>query len=91
MPLIVKKLVPAYSKDANVPKKFKNLVKFKYVTTFKANYPNIPEILVRQYGLKWDDKIIVFFMREVNLPHFKRYRTKFKKVYFGIVREFKIK
>jgi hypothetical protein len=90
MVLIVKKLVPVYRKDAKVPKKYKNLMKGKHVTTFKTNYPNIPRILVEQYGLKWDDKIIVFSMREVNLPHFRRYRTKFKKVYFGKVRDFKV-
>ena len=88
MPLIVIKLVPVYSKDAKVPKKYKNLVKGKYVTTFRTNYPTISKILVKQYGLKWDEKIIVFSMREVNLPHFRRYRTKFKKVYSGIVKDF---
>lgn len=91
MPLIIKKLVPIYSKDAKVPKKYKNLMKGKYVTTFRTNYPNIPKILVEQYGLKWDDKIIVFYMREVNLPHFRRYRTKFKKVYSGKVKEYNVK
>ena len=90
MPLIVKKLVPVYSKDAKVPKKYKNLMKGKYVTTFRTNYPNIPKILVEQYGLDWNEKIIVFSMREVNLPHFRRYRTKFKKVYSGKVCEFRL-
>ncbi len=88
MPLIVKKLVPVYSRNANVPKKYKNLMKGKYVTTFRTNYPNIPTILVEQYGLKWNDKIIVFSMREVDLPNFRRYRTKFKKVYSGTVKGF---
>lgn len=87
MPLIVKKLVLVYSKDAKVPKKYKNLMKGKYVTTFRTNYPTMAKILVEQYGLKWDEKIIVFSMKEVNLPHFRRYRTKFKKVYSGIVSE----
>ena len=66
-------------------------MKGKYVTTFRTNYPNIPKILVEQYGLKWDDKVIVFSMREVNLPHFRRYRTKFKKVFSGTVRGFRLK
>lgn len=91
MPLIIKKLVPVYGRNDKVPKKYRNLMKGKYVTTFRINYPTIPNILVEQYGLKWEDKIIVFSMREVNLPHFKRYRTKFKKVYSGTVRNLKSK
>jgi hypothetical protein len=89
MVLIVKKFVPVYSKKAKVPKKYKNLMKNKYVTTFKYPYPNIPEILVNEYGLKWDEKILVFSMKEISLPHFNRYRTRFKKVYSGSVIEFK--
>ena len=88
MVLIVKKFVPVYGKDAKVPKKYKNLRKNKYVTTFKYPYPNIPKILVEQYGLKWDEKIIVFSMREICLPHFARYRTRFRKVYYGSVEGF---
>lgn len=88
MVLIVKKFVPVYSKKAKVPKKYKNLMKNKYVTTFKYPYPNIPGILVKEYDLKWDEKIVVFSMREISLPHFNRYRTPFKKVYSGTVREF---
>lgn len=88
MVLIVKKFVPVYSKNAKVPRKYKNLRKNKYVTTFKYLYPNIPKILVEQYGLKWDEKIIVFSMKEVSLPHFARYRTRFKKIYYGSVQEF---
>ena len=88
MVLIVKKFVPVYGKDEKVPKRYKNLKKSKYVTTFKYPYPNIPEILVREYGLKRDDKIVVFWMREISLPHFNRYRTRFRKVFSGSVREF---
>lgn len=88
MVYIVKKFVPVYGKNANVPKKYKNLRKNKYVTTFKYLYPNIPKILVKEYGLKPDEKIIVFSMKEISLPHFNRYRTKFRKVYYGSVKGF---
>lgn len=43
------------------------------------------EILVKQYGLKSDEKIVVFWTKEINLPHFNRYRLKFRKVYSGVV------
>lgn len=88
MVLIIKKLVPVYSEKDNVNKKYKNLRKSKYVATFKFWYPNIPEILVKEYGLKPDEKILVFSMREVSLPHFNRYRTKFKKIYYGPLNKF---
>ena len=88
MVLIVKKLVPVYSNSAGVTRKYKNLKKNRYVTTFKYPYPNIPEILVKEYGLKRDEKIIVFWVREISLPHFNRYRTPFKKVFSGTVSEF---
>jgi len=46
------------------------------------------QILVNQYGLKLDEKIVVFWMKEINLPHFNRYRLRFRKVYSGKVREY---
>ncbi len=85
MPYIVKKLVPVYSQFDKVPKKYYNLRKAVYVTTFKYLYPNIPKILVEQYGLSLDKKIVVFWTKEVSLPHFNRYRVKFRKVYSGSV------
>ena len=88
MVLIIKKFVPVYSEKNNVPKKYKNLRKSRYVATFKFWYPNIPEILVKEYGLKRNEKILVFSMREISLPHFNRYRTKFKKVYYGPLNNF---
>ena len=60
MVIIVKKLVPVYSKKDKVPKQYLNLRKAVYVTTFKYLYPNIPEILVEQYRLDSDEKIVVF-------------------------------
>ncbi len=81
MVLIVKKLVPVYTKKDKVPKKYLNLRKAVYVTTFKHPYPNMAEILINQYGLKPDEKIVVFWTKEINLPHFNRYRLKFRKVY----------
>ena len=88
MVLIVKRLIPVYSELDDVPKKFHNLRKAVYVTTFKFPYPSIPDILVKEYGLQPDEKIIVFWMKEVSLPHFNRYRTKFRKIYSGSVKEF---
>lgn len=72
-----------------VPKKWKNLGTWRYVTTFKYCYPNIPEILIDQYGLEWKDKIIVYITKELCLPRFRRYRTKFRKVFYGNLEEYK--
>ncbi|MCH8837984.1 MAG: hypothetical protein IIA60_09335 [Candidatus Marinimicrobia bacterium] len=83
MVLIVKKLVPVYKPGDKVPKKYLNLRKAVYVTTFKYPYPNMAQILQEQYGLRKEGKIIVFWMKEISLPHFNRYRMKFRKVYSG--------
>ena len=88
MVIIVKKLVPVYSESADVPKKYKNLRKAVYVTSFKHLYPNIPEILRQQYQIDPDEKIVVFWMREKDLPHFRRFRSKFQKVYAGALADF---
>ena len=88
MVLIIKRLVPVYSQFDDVPMKYRNLRKAVYVTSFKYLYPNIPEILIRDYGLEANEKIVVFWMKEVTLPHFNRYRTKFRKVYSGRVDKF---
>lgn len=87
MVIIVKKLVPVYRQWDNVPKRYHNLRKAVYVTTFKFLYPNIPEILVEQYGLKWDEKIVVFWTKEVALPNFNRYRVRFRKVFSGPLKD----
>lgn len=87
MVLIVKKLVPVYKKTDNVPKQYLNLKKAVYVTTFKYPYPNIVEILVDEYGLDLNEKIVVFWTKEISLPHFNRYRLKFRKVYSGLLKE----
>ena len=83
MVIIVKKLVPVYKPTDKVPKKYLNLRKAVHVTSFKHLYPNITDILVKEYGLKPDEKIVVFWMREISLPHFNRYRLPFRKVYAG--------
>lgn len=83
MPYIIKKLVPVFDTNADVPKQWKNLRKLQHVTTFKYLYPNVKEILIEQYGLKPSDKIVIYFMKEVSLPHFNRYRTRFRKVFSG--------
>jgi hypothetical protein len=88
MPLIIKKLVPVYAHDADVPKKYKNLRKPQHVTTFKHPYPTIPQILMNEYGLKADEKIIVYWTREISTPRFNRYRMKFRKVYSGTVEKY---
>ncbi|MHA1823542.1 MAG: hypothetical protein ACTSXM_06765 [Promethearchaeota archaeon] len=85
MPYIVKKLIPIYSKSDNVPKQYLNLRKVVYVTTFKYLYPNVTDILIKQYGLKPEEKIVIFYMKEISLPHFNRYRTRFRKIYSGSV------
>ena len=85
MALIVKKLVPVYQPGDKVPKQWLNLRKAVYVTTFKYPYPNMAQILQEQYGLKSEEKIVVFWTKEVSLPHFNRYRVRFRKVYSGEV------
>ena len=35
-----------------------------------------------------DDKIVVFWTKEVTLPHFNRYRVRFREVYSGRLDEF---
>ena len=86
--IIVKKLVPVYKATDDVPKQYLNLRKAVHVTSFKHLYRNIPELLEREYGLNPAEKIVVFWMKEVSLPHFRRYRLKFRKVYSGLLSEF---
>ena len=80
MVIIIKKLVPVYSQFDKVQKQYYNLRKAVFVTSFKFLYPNIVDILVKEYGLSMDEKIVVFWTKEISLPHFKRYRVKFRKV-----------
>ena len=87
MVYIIKKLVPVYRQWDKVPKQYHNLRKAVYVTTFKYLYPNISKILVEQYGLSLDEKIVVFWTKEISLPHFNRYRVRFRKVFSGMVKE----
>ena len=89
MVLIVKKLVPVYKQGDKVPKQWLNLRKPVYVTTFKHPYPNMAQILQEQYGLRPDEKIVVFWMKEISLPHFNRYRVRFRKVWSGKVKSIK--
>ena len=88
MVLIVKKLVPVYKPTDKVPKKYRNLMKAVYVTTFKHHYPNIRQILMYEYGLSPDDKIVVFWMKEVPKRGWRHYRLPFKKVYSGTLGNF---
>jgi hypothetical protein len=88
MVIIVKRLVPVYKKSDPVPRKWLNLRKAVHVTSFKHLYPNITQILVSQYGLLPEEKIVVFWTKELSLPHFARYRVNFRKVYSGRLSEF---
>ena len=72
-----------------VPQRWKNLGTWKYVTTFKYCYPTIPDILINQYSLKWDDKIIAYITKEITTPKFSRYRTRFRKVFCGDLKSYK--
>lgn len=85
MVLIVKKLVPVYTASDNVPKKYLNLKKAVFVTTFKYPYPNMKEILIKQYGLTPEDKIVIFWTKEAPRRNFPGYRLPFRKVYSGMV------
>ncbi len=85
MVLIVKRLVPVYTEKDRVRKQWLNLRKAVFVTSFKHPYPNMADILIREYGLDPAEKIVVFWTKEVQLPHFQRYRVKFRKVYSGRV------
>ena len=88
MVLIIKKFVKIYSESDNVPKRYKNLRKNRHVKTFIKPYPTIPDILVAEYGLKRDDKIIVFHTKEIKKGSWQNFRTPFKKVYYGTVKDF---
>ena len=59
-----------------------------HITTFRHYYTNLCHILVQQYGLAWDDTILVQSITTRNLPHFRNYRTRPKKVFYGTVQEF---
>jgi len=34
------------------------------LTTFKYCYPNSAEILIKEYGLRWEDKIIAYITKK---------------------------
>jgi len=85
MPLIIKKLVPVYKSTDDVPKRYLNLRKAVYVTTFKYPYPNMKQILINEYRLKSTDKVVVFWMKEVPKKGWGRFRLPFRKVYTGTV------
>ena len=83
MVIIIKKLVPVYKSTDRVSRSLLNLRKAVHVASFKHLYPSIPDILLQQYGLHPHEKIVVFWTKEISLPHFSRYRLKFRKVYSG--------
>lgn len=80
--------MPVFTKKDKVPKQWLNLRKTVFVTSFAQPYSNMAEILVKQYGLKSDEKIVVFWTKEINLPHFNRYRLRFRKVYSGSLKKY---
>ena len=77
-----------FDESADVPKQYKNLRKNKHVKTFLKPYPTIPKYLVEEYGLSWQEKIIVFHVMEVAKAGWRNYRTPFKKIYYGTVKDF---
>ena len=83
MVLIVKRLVPVFKPEDKVPKKWRNLKKAVYVASFKNPYPNMAEILQKEYGLRSDEKIVVFWTKSVPKPGWSYWRLPFKKVYSG--------
>ena len=87
MVIIVKKLVLVFKKTDLVPKSWHNLRKAVYVTSFKHNYPNMASILEKEYGLNPEEKIVIFWMKEVQKPGWPRYRLPFKKVYSGPMKD----
>jgi hypothetical protein len=40
--------------------------------------------------MEWEDKIIAYITKEITTPKFSRYRTKFKKVFHGKLKEYRI-
>lgn len=48
----------------------------------------IPVILTDQYGVRWKDRLIIYVTKEITTPKFRRYRTKFKKVFCGNLEEY---
>jgi len=88
MVLIIKKFVKVFGPEADVPKRFRNLRKNKHVKTYLRPYPTIPVMLVNEHGLRWDEKIIVFHVKEIDKPGWHNYRTPFKKIYYGTVKDF---
>ena len=89
MVLWIKRRVKIYRSSDKVPKGWLNLTRNQHVTTFRHYYLNMAQILVEQYGLSWDDRILVQGMTTLRLPHFKKYRTRPRKVFYGTVREFR--
>lgn len=88
MVLIVKKLVPVYPPDAKVPKKYKNLRKAVYVTTFKYAYNNLRDILINEYRLDPTDKIVIFWTKAVQKRGWREWRLPFRKVYSGYLKDY---
>jgi len=41
------------------------------------------DILVKEYGLKADERVVIFWMKEVPKRGWARYRLPFRKVYSG--------
>ncbi len=88
MVLIIKRLVSVFKPGDKVPKKWQNLKKAVYVATFKQPYKNIPDILRTEYGLRLDEKIVVFWMKAIPRPGWSYWRLPFKKVFSGRLEDF---
>lgn len=83
----MKKLVPVYPPDAPVPASLRNLRKAVHVRTFSRPFLTIPDILAVEYGISWEEKVVVFHTKRVNAKGWRNYRTPFKKVYAGPLKE----
>jgi len=72
-----------YAEADNVPKDCKSLMCNQYVATFRHYYLNMADIRGKVYNFSWDDGILVQSMAIVKLSHFKKYRTKPRRVFYG--------
>jgi len=63
---------------------------YRYITRFDRPYPTMAKILINEYDMDPKEKILVKHTRRYDLPKFKGFRSKFRKVFFGTVEEFDI-
>ena len=64
--------------------------RFKHITTMPILYPTSDKILMKEYNLKAENKVLIMHTRWSSTPRFKHYRTKFKKIFYGTIKELEI-